>query len=493
MLFLKRFGIGAFFCFDASTAIIAYERFLANATRLAHADHADWCHFNVAFGQAVQLDTAFVEHFAIVVAHFDRSVSAGREFGHQAQVVIDDDWSRTEKGQLRFGDRVVFDQRNVHRTAGGFLAILGGNANTFIISQESFLAETSNHALASAPTLIAFAGAGGRASGAAGLEDFVSRAFRRLGFGHHSQDRGWSAQMGGDAFAVVIAHVTLFAGAAGAAHPVADGQTVGATAVAGAASLEFFVLLALGNRRQQHLLTWHLLGDNGRGALVGRHAVAVGVSQEAGFAEASDDALFGAHRARVRVVAGGVASGTARVEDFQFAALFFERVDDGRGGDRCGVAFAGRNAVTVGVFQESWFAEATDDAVHGADRAGDGVGACGVASGTAGVEFSVGAAFFFDGGDWDRVGMDVAFLGADTFAFGIFHEAFVTETADDALERTNGSGNRLGARGHANRTAFLKFGVRAALRGNSRIGKSKPEGVNAEQQHTGKAKGHRGC
>jgi len=114
-----------------------------------------------------------------------------------------------------------------------------------------------------------------------------------------------------------------------------------------------------------------------------------------------------------------------------------------------------------------------------------------VARGTARIENGVGATFFLDVGDGDRVGMNVAFLGADTFAFGIFHEAFVTETADDALERTNRTGYRFGARGHTSRTAFLKLGVRAALRGNSRTGKSKPEGVNAEQKHTGKAKGHR--
>jgi len=83
-MILKRFGIRAFFCFDASTAIVAYVRLLAYATGCAHFMHAHWCEFNVTFGQAVQLNTAFVEHFAIIVATFDRSVSAGREFGHQA-------------------------------------------------------------------------------------------------------------------------------------------------------------------------------------------------------------------------------------------------------------------------------------------------------------------------------------------------------------------------------------------------------------------------
>lgn len=462
----------------------------------------------MAFGQAVQLNAAFVEHFAVIVAHFDRSMTTGREFGHQADVVIDDDWSRakegqvglrdqivieddwswTHKGQFGLRDRIVFDQRDVDWTAGGFLAILGGNANAFIISQKAFLAEAADHALARAPTLVASAGARGRASRAAGFEYFVGRAFR--GFGHHGHNGGWYAQMGWHAFTVVVAHVALFATASRAAHFVADGQAVGATAVTGAASTEFFVFLAL-LRGQQHLLGRDLIGHDGGRALVGGHTVAVGVSQHAGFAEATDDAVFRAHRARVRVVAGGVASGTARVEDFQFAALFFERVDDAGSEDGDGFAFAGRNTVAVGVFQESLFAEASDDAVFGADRAGIRVGAGGVAGGTARVEFGVGTAFFFDVGDGDRVGVDVAFLGADTFAFGIFQEAFVTETADDALERTNRAGDWLGAGGHASRTAFCKLGVRAALRGNSRTGRSKPEDVNAEQQHTGKAKGHR--
>jgi len=308
--------------------------------------------------------------------------------------VIDNDWSRTKKRQFRFGDRIVFDQRNVNRTTGGFLAVFGGNANTFIISQQAFFAKASGHTLARAPTLIAGAGASGWASRAAGFEDFVGRAFWCLG--HHSHHGGRCAQMGWHAFAVVVAHMTLFATAPWAAHFVADGQSVGAAAVASAASTEFLVFLALRHRGQQHLLGWHLLGDNGGRALVGWHAVAAGVSQETGFAEATDDAVFGAHRAGMRIVAGGVASRTARVEDFQFAALFLERVDDGRGSDRGSVAFAGWYAVAIGVLQESLFAEASDDTVFGAHWARDGVGAGRMASGAAWVEFGVGAAFLFN-------------------------------------------------------------------------------------------------
>lgn len=77
-----------------------------------------------------------------------------------------------------------------------------------------------------------------------------------------------------------------------------------------------------------------------------------------------------------------------------------------------------------------------------------------MACGSARIEFGIGAAFFYEVTNWDRVGMDVAFLGANTFAFGVFQEAFITETADVAIKSTNGTGYWPGAGGHARRSAF---------------------------------------
>jgi len=57
-------------------------------------------------------------------------------------------------------------------------------------------------------------------------------------------------------------------------------------------------------------------------AVGGSDANALGVFQESFLAEATDDAVLGADRARVRVGAGGRAGGAAFVEDFVFTAFF---------------------------------------------------------------------------------------------------------------------------------------------------------------------------
>jgi len=224
-------------------------------------------------------------------------------------IVVHDDGSRAEERQFRdFHRRFVFNQWDVNRTAGwddGFRAFIGRNANVFIISQHALLAKAAGHALARAPTLIAGAGACGRASGAAGFENFVGRAFRF--FGHGGEDHvDWGALSDRYAFAFVVTYVTLFATASRAAHTIADGHTVRATAIASTACTEFFIVFAM-HRRQQHLVGGHLVGHDGVGALMGGHAITAGMSQETGFAETADDAVFRAHWAGMRIVTGWMA------------------------------------------------------------------------------------------------------------------------------------------------------------------------------------------
>lgn len=112
----------------------------------------------------------------------------------------------------------------------------------------------------------------------------------------------------------------------------------------------------------------------------------MGVFQVSIHAEAADDAVPGADRARVRIGARSRASGAAGAEDFVFTAFFDWRLHHEI---LRSFALVGRHAKAVSVSQVSFLAEASDDAVLGAPSAGMRIGAVRGASGAAGVEFLV--------------------------------------------------------------------------------------------------------
>jgi len=351
----------ALLVFDALAVGVAHVRFLADASGSAATFQALLGQLRgsvdqergrgVAAGQAVQLLTALAEDFAIA-------------------------------GALALGLFGRGEQGDVDRSAVG-----GWHAHALFVLQESFLAEASDDAVAGADWAGMGVGAGGWAGSSARTEDFVLAAFLNW-WQHH--ERGWwdrvdlRALFGHDAAAVgSSAEVSLLAGAAWDADARADGVGLVAGAVAALALTEFFVVTA-------HL-GWHWDGLGSWDAAGLRwHADSVFVLQESGLAEASDDALQSAHRAWVRVGAGRGAGGAAWHEKFVVLALRdFRWVGEEHAGF-WGFALLGWHADAAGVPQVSLLAEASDDAVLGADWAGVGVGAGRGAGGAAGLEHFIG-------------------------------------------------------------------------------------------------------
>jgi len=144
-----------------------------------------------------------------------------------------------------------------------------------------------------------------------------------------------------DALSVGVTKVRLFANASGSAfafqafvgdlrlavdqewkRSVATGQAVQLfTALSEGFAVAIALTLRLSGRFEQGDVDWSAWIRVGRGAVGGWHANALSVFQESFLAEASDDAVAGADRARLRVGAGGGASGTARMENFIFTAF----------------------------------------------------------------------------------------------------------------------------------------------------------------------------
>jgi hypothetical protein len=227
------------------------------------------------------------------------------------------------------------------------------------------------------------------------MENFIFTAFGDWWQQHERGGWNWvnlRALVGQDAFSVRAGtEMSLLAGAARDADTRAQWVGFLASAVAAFALTVFFVFAA-GLADQRH-------GFGDRNATGYRwYADALFVFQESGFAEASDDALFSAHRAWMGIGAGRGAGGAARHEKFVFFALRqFRWVGEEHGG-LGGFALKGWDAQTVRVSQMSLFAKASDDAVLGADRAWVGIGAGRGASRSARLEFFIGWAC------WDRFG-----------------------------------------------------------------------------------------
>jgi len=121
----------------------------------------------------------------------------------------------------------------------------------------------------------------------------------------------------------------------------------------------------------------------------------------------------------------------------------------------------GRDAKAVSVSQISFLAEASDDAVLGAARAGMRIGAVRGASGAAGVEFLVGRASG-DGVDRSQLHrwFDLGALGSQDAAAVFADVIFLAGAAGDADER---AGDESVFAGTITAFAFAVFFVVAAL------------------------------
>jgi hypothetical protein len=191
-----------------------------------------------------------------------------------------------------------------------------------------------------------------------------------------------------NAFTGIVTEMTFFAGASGNADTWANGVGVFAGSIASFALAVFFVVAA----------HWGLHG-HGFGS---RHAAsfrmnadAIFVFQESGFAEATDDAIASADRARMWIGAGGRESGSAGEEHFVVFALrkFWWISEKLHGFD--GIALGGRHANAASISQMTFFAEASDDAVLGANWARVRIGAGGGARWAAWIEKFIVWAFWF--------------------------------------------------------------------------------------------------
>lgn len=285
----ERVLVFAFAAFNAQSAGVTDVRLHADASRRATTFHAFRWYLWVAMdqewqrgstgGQAVQLVTAFGVDFAIGGAFaFD-----GFDFGQ---------------------DHVGWSN-----------AVGNSDADALIISQITFFAEATDDAVASADRARMGVGAGGRAGSTAWHENLVGWAFRDW-WEHHERFRLSlsSALTGFNAFASFRSDKTLFAGTAGNANTGAHWIRVLARAIASFALTVFFIVAAE--------LWWH--GDGIFWADTAIHrcdANALFVLQITGFAEAADDAVLGAHGARMGIRAGGGACGAAWHEEFVFFAL----------------------------------------------------------------------------------------------------------------------------------------------------------------------------
>jgi hypothetical protein len=200
-------------------------------------------------------------------------------------------------------------------------------------------------------------------------------------------------------------------------------------------------------------------------AVFGRHANTLVVLQVSWLAEASSDALRGAH-SWMWVGAGWGTGGTTGEEHFVVLALcHFWWVGEEHG---ClgGFAFLSWNADAVGISQVSFLAEASDDALPGADGAWVRVGAGRSAGRAAWVEhFIVRASWHSSGwflhGDFGNSGLAV--LREHALALSILQESLLTETPDDALESTDFWLFLVGAIWNACRAAMAKFGISTAF------------------------------
>jgi len=277
-----------------------------------------------------------------------------------------------------------------HERQGLRLGIAFAGLNTFsgFRSQMSFFASASGNADAGANRVRVFARS---VASFAFTVFFVIAA--HLSFHRHSFDGRHAAIFRINASAVFVFQVTGFAKATDDAVASADWARVRVGAggrASGAAGQENFVLFAGGDFRGEGE---HFDGLNGF-ALAGWYARALSISQKTFFAEASDDAIFGAHRVGMGVGAGGCACGAAWIENFVVRACRFTAWHLHGDLVMTSLAILRDHTFSIGVLQESFLTETTDHTLEGTHFRWFGIGAIRDASGSAIEKFGVGAAFF---------------------------------------------------------------------------------------------------
>jgi len=246
-----------------------------------------------------------------------------------------------------------------------------GNAfSTVVFSEKSLLASASGFADTWAQ------GVGFRAGTIAtfALTEFFVLLALLDWWEHHERFRlnlSWAFKFG-NAFSGVITEMTFFAGAARNADTWAQGVGVLAASIASFALTVFFIITTYLGCHGRGFGGWHA-------ASFRMNAYTIFVFQESGFAEATDDAVAGADRARMRISASGWAGGSAGEENFVFFALReFWWVSEEL--HSWGIALVGWHTGATGIAQMTFIAEASDDALFGANWArvwvSAGGGAC---------------------------------------------------------------------------------------------------------------------
>jgi hypothetical protein len=256
---------------------------------------------------------------------------------------------------------------NRDRVFGACAAVGSFDAYALFVFQETGFAKASNDALSGAERARMGIGAGGCAGGAARHEDFVFfalRNFRRVGEEHVVLSSFAFASLHADALS--ISQMTFFAEASNDAlfrAQIARMRISAGWCASRSARVEFFVGWALRNDTGGVGFLDGNIGHIGL-TLIRAHANALSISQMTFFAKASNDALFRAHIARMRVCAGWCASRSARVEFFVGWAL---RDDMGSVGfldgniGHIGLTLVRAHANAFGVFQKARLAETTGD------------------------------------------------------------------------------------------------------------------------------------
>lgn len=321
----------------------------------------------------------------------------------------------------------------------GCLAVGGSDADAIFVPQESFLAEAPDDAVPGADGAWMWIGAGGRACSAAGVEDFILWALW-LGEG------GWGlALFFGDALAMgTSSEMSLLACATRDADEWANWVGFIAGAVTALALTVFFIVTA-------HLDF----------ALVGWHAQAFAVLQVSWLAEATNDALESADWAWIGVGTGRMTGGSTGQEHFVgCTVVLWESEQHGCFRD---LALIGWHADTLGTSQMTLLAEASNHTVLGADRAWMWISAGWGAGGSTSLELFIVWASWEGNSRWNlhvEVWDVATFFQAHAFAVVVLQESFLTETAGDTLEGTDGAGMHgedIGARGSTGRTAFAEL------------------------------------
>jgi hypothetical protein len=247
----------------------------------------------------------------------------------------------------------------------------GGNTfSTIVFTEESLFASASRFADTWAQGVGVFAGT---IATFALTEFFVFLALLDWWEHHECFRLNLSfAFTSGNAFSGFITEMTFNAGASSDADAWAQGIGVLARSIASFALTVFFIITTHLGCHGHGFGSWHA-------ASFRMNADTIFVFQESGFAKATDDAIAGADRARMRIGASGWAGGSAGEENFVFFALReFRWISEEL--HSWGIALGRWYADATSIAQMTFITKASEDALFGANWARVWIGAGGGAS-----------------------------------------------------------------------------------------------------------------